>query len=356
MSIESHELVEILQGTLSGALPREQRHLRTVIDTIEQTNLTATLDSAPSIFLQEVIENCREFISDEDFGWITGPELYGVDINACDAVARCEAGRQQIIVFSGLVQMIRMYGELLSVLTLLARGRKGPAIYVQGKRETELSAYVVAAISVILNYVETGTATVNFGDILGPEVKMRTDVAWKCGVYFIIAHEAAHLQLGHFDAATRHLSERMVSGLPISEASTIYRTRELAADATAIESLRPEARHWFFPGLSNFLGPFSLLEAFGRDVGETHPLCANRTAQLAKLAAPPDPKHQRMFTEIIEFRTRWFQGMAESRSTSKTGDVRDRILRSLPIWEATQIIRGIHENVIADSQYLDDKN
>jgi hypothetical protein len=350
MSIESHELAQLLRQTLPGALSDERRNLEIIIDTIERDGITACSDSEHSIFLQNAIEQHRPILIPKRADYFSEAEIYGVDVPVVNAVPLVDEGRRQIVVFDGILQIIRFYADLMWVLNLLMSKRSDRTFVLDEQSIPEANAFSMAAFSILADFVNTRRTLIALSDILGPNARHHALFGYAGAVAFVLAHESGHLALGHTGFKNTALFERN-AGLAIKEDIGRFQQLEFDADAYALESIREEIRPIFVSNALIFLGPTAFLEAFGRQRGGSHPLATNRAFHLLSLIAY-DPDTATQVKGIIESQVLGFKQL-ESLRQENGGDIRHRIHERMPIEVAHEVVRMINERVKYEIGLLD---
>lgn len=349
MSISSTELVILLRGTLPGAAPAERVAIETYIDFIDRHSVTARLDSAGSQFLQRTAADFREFWSADVTGAIETVEVYGVDMPLINAFARTERAHRQVILFEGIQQVVMFYAHLITVMNLLNQVRPDRSIEIDGWREREAASFSLAGFSLLYNYMKTGQALIAVGDILGPQALKNANHGYAATIAFVLAHELAHLVLGH-TGASGSLSERNQVPLAISEDINEFQRREFEADRYALFAFHDHLRAPLMSSVIFFFGPMAFMEAFVRPAGSTHPLFTNRAAHLASLL-PANSTDAIAVANIIYSQIEGFKRVAAMRGTED--DIRPRIHRTMPVDLAHRVIKAVKHVVTTEIGCLD---
>ena len=348
MSIPSDELADLVCLAKVGALPDEKPHLEIVLDTIKTKNISANLQSDNSRALHNALNNYRHFFDQEKFSYFQSVDIYGVDLPIVNAVSRIWKGRRQVVVFSGLLQVVRQFGDLVTVLSHPQAQRADATLVIDGNTVSEADEFSKAGFAVLADFTQSGRAMFAVGDILGRTSRRNVNIGYTSAVLFILAHEFGHLYLRHTTTAPIIL-RRHTLDLVVDEAINADQEAEFEADRFALLSLRLESRESFISNILFFLGPFAFFEAFRLPSGGTHPLSVNRAANLAKFLTS-GTESAAAVTRIIESQVTGFRALAVKRAAG--GDLRPNILLTMPISRACQIIAEVKLKIKSQVGYL----
>lgn len=343
MLINQSDLSEILRSSISGATLNERHRIDTIISTVASDEITARLDSDSSVNLRGIVDAHKNILSEEASDLLSEIDIFGVNLDLCNAFARIDSGHKQIIVFDGLLYLIRFYADLVTILPLLNYYYPDETIEINGEKESVAQLFSTAGLSLIVDYIENGGALVDLSPILGPVAKRNSELGYLGAIVFLLAHEAGHIELGHCDMS--YHSERYVGNLAIKEEIDNYQNQEFEADEFAFYSITEETRNLFISSIIFFMGPLAYSEIFHFEEGRTHPLAANRLSNLSeKVTFPSDPKLEVALKEIMTGEIERFRGFSAQRE-AYNGDARERIREVISFEAAHSIIRGVTDRL-----------
>jgi hypothetical protein len=349
VSIGSAELAGMVRQAKACSLPSEADRLEIMVDRIERTGITARLDSPQSLWLREIVETHRAYILPEVAGLLSDVDLYGVDLEIIDANPRQSGGRRQIIVFSGLIRIVRYYAQLTRVLYELPINRPGRMFRYDGAERPEAAAFSDAAMSIMADYLISGSAPPRLDPLLAPRAQAHAENGCIGALLFVLLHELGHLKHGHLRDGFERF-ERPRIALLLDEAIDEYQNAEFQADQFAYLAFAPEIREVMMSSVLFFLGPHSFLEAFARG-SDSHPFAINRAGQMAGLI-PQTSETGRIVADIARKRAEGYRNLAARRELGG-GDIRFRIHETLPVDEAHAIIAGITRRVLSETGPLE---
>ena len=352
MFIPSAELADLLSELSLGATPAEARQIEAVIHTIHQGNITARLDSPDSLQLSAIQARHSAYLDPMVLKALEETDIFGVDLPITNAIPRIEIekGRRQVIVFGGLLKLIRYYTHLVHVLDLIQKLRSDKTVEVHGQTKSEAEAFSLAASALTACFVRNGDALPEIDDLLGPVTIQHARNGFESALLFIMIHELGHLMLGH--TKQRHLlSERRPVSLALPEEINAYQQDELEADAYAAKAILQNHQEDFVPGILFFVTPFAFLEAFGRDTNSSHPLFVNRGKRLAELLCR-NTETASIVSSIIQPQIDGFWSLRKKQFEAG-GDIHFRIQETMPAQTAWQLIEDIKSRIRSENGFLE---
>jgi hypothetical protein len=350
MSISSRDLIDLLEGTVSNAAPLEADTIKTYIDFIDREGVTAELDSDLSKSLQKVRDDFAPYLRPEVASELATIEVYGVDVAAVNAFARLDEDRRQIVIFSGLTDVIIFHAQLRTILNLLQKTRANQVVSVDGWSESEASTFSMAAFTILADFLR-GQALISLDGILGPKAAQNVKIGYEASIAFTLVHELAHHVLGHIELGNA-VAERNSFSLPIDENINTRQTNELAADEYALMAFHADLRLPLFSSIVFLMGPMAFMEAFAKPAKQTHPLFTNRTARLGSLLVPSNLQDEEAVRVIVDGQINGFGKVSTMRDGSG-GDIRNRIFETVPIDLAHRMIVTIMQRLSSEIGVLD---
>ncbi len=314
MLIKTSELKKIFTDVLPRATPLEAKHLNTQISGIEKESITASLDSPLSQGLRKIVNDNKSLFTKEAFSLLEETDIYGVAFGSCNSVARVEKKRKQIIIFEGILNLIKLYTDFIKAADVLKNKRGDKKILVDGVLENERDIFSQAVFIIAMDYIKTGEGFVDIGDILPDKERMESESGVMASKIFLLLHELAHLKLGHNKLGGETYFEFNSQELLIKEELNKLQQRELEADRFAFSSINKDIRDMFLSSIICFLGAFSFTETFFGGNNHTHPLAINRMERIANLISfSNDPELEEAKREIIESEKKRFIGLSDLR-------------------------------------------
>jgi hypothetical protein len=351
MRIETEELANLVAFSGFGALPTAR--IDTTIAAVRRDCTSASTVSPQSLWLQSVLAHSADEVRAPALERLREIEIYGVDLPLINALARQnpESGRPQIIVFNGLLQLVRYYTDILTVLSYLQRARPG-ARYRRsgGEDEDESLALSTACFAILSDFMQGGKEPGAIGDLLGPTARSDVRQASRKAAAFTLLHELGHHELGHVERK-RPFSETGHLDLVEGEALNLRQRMELEADHHAVRALRPERSGEFADGVMFLFGAYAFQEVFTGRLGGSHPLAVNRLHALAQ-NMNLDARHQAIVGSWIDDQVANFRRHAPQRS-AEGGAFKARIHRTMPVDQAYRDIANIRARIIEDVGLLD---
>lgn len=346
MLIESRDLAALIRTSSTCLIAGARERIETVIDYVAKANITASTASPESNFLHQAIDKYGDKIAPELMETLKGAEIFGAPVPIPNALARREATRPQIVVFDGMVHLIKFYGSLINTCSLLQTHRSDVSYDLGGEEVPEADLMMTAGHSIIADFVGGSCHTpVGLERILGPQASLNVQFGLESSILFILGHEAGHIALGHVDDQYP-LSERPPDGLAYREDFDEYKEAELQADSFALKGMLDQFGDDVISSILFFLSPFSFIEAFAPLRAGDHPLTVNRARHLAALLSATG-RASRVAIDIIENQADGIEKLAEQRRSSG-GNILERIESSLPVRDAYTILNHIEERVLRE--------
>lgn len=328
--MSNDELISILSDTARGATVREAELQRAVINRIRKSDVQIRPDSEPSLKIKALIDDHAGILSGEVVETLAATEIYCVDEPLCNAFADGRRGRKIIVIFDGLLQAIKFYADLIKILDLINSSE------LDAETQNAAEDFSAASFALLVNFIETGQPLPEIHKILPDRAAEESNIGYAAAVLFLIAHEAAHLILGHTSAL--YHSERRLGGLRIGEDINHDKKVELEADEYAFFAIDDNLRDLFISSILFFLGPLAFAETFCSSRENKYPLVVNRIARLSEFIRFPDDAQARQATlEIIESELLRHQRLADLRK-SYSGDARSQIRETMPSGEARLLV------------------
>lgn len=351
MLIKTAELIQLLEGTKTRAATREAEHIHIAIDTLEHTGLIGSTTSDSSKRIRRIVNANIGLITPDAQKRLKGVDVFGINIPVCDAFPRIKDSHHQLIIFDGLLYLIRFYADLQNLLALMNTYRSDAQITIDEEAMPEALALSLAAHALIVENIETGALLPDIGDLLGPIASKRAGIGYAGAVMFLLFHELGHIDCGHLSSG--FLSERNISSLAIPEEINDYQNKEFEADRYAMLCMREELRNSFISSVIFFMAPFSFSETFSERKKDTHPLTVNRIAHLASnLSFPDDPELEEATRNIVNSEIGRFTRLAPQRADAG-GSIRSKITEEMPISQAYRTIELVKRNIASNIGIID---
>jgi hypothetical protein len=207
--------------------------------------------------------------------------LHSEIMNAC-AMPSANGGR--IVIFSGLIKSFIYIIELESLIDPIAQNEDmiSKTCHVEIREIRQLG---YQAFALLWHYATWKT------DLPRPNPKMsRAErkaaiLSLAQTLWFLVAHEYAHIKLGHIDDAEEVEGEHQIlPALAVDEALTDIKLMEFEADEYLIQCLRPELLPTFLSWTTLPLMMFSSLERLLATDQDSHPMAINRLKAMQEYA------------------------------------------------------------------------
>jgi len=346
MSIGPNELIRLLEQTRARVAPAEAASVQIAIDTIRHTGLRAESGSDSSRRIQKILKAHRELLEPAAAARLERVQIFGVDIHICDALPRIDAGQDQVVVFDGLLYLIRFHVDMINAMVLLQSQRADAHVTVDGEEMPLWLALSLAGHALIVDAIQSGRPLAGLGDLMGPVAQRRAEIGYAGAVLFLLLHELGHIDCGHLTHGSR--SERSEGMLRVPEALTAHQQNELEADAFAMRCLRGEIRSEFVSSVMFCLAPFAFAQTFATLDAPTHPLAVNRLARIADhLALTGDAEFDNAVCSIVTGEVERFTRLAPQRAEAG-GDMRFRLREHMPLQRAYETLSIVRSAVLAD--------
>lgn len=255
-----------------------------------------------------------------------------------NAFARETPEGTMIVVFDGLVDHLRFFADLVTILGQLQQHCPDAVLAVDGgEAEPEALLFSTACFAVLADCFAGNRRPPRLHEMLGPKQQRDVDLGVDTAVLFLLLHEMAHIELGHLRGhATSELAQ-----IALIEPEQLDRTQieEVEADRQAIGWIRPEHRSDIVSSIIFLLGTFAFFEAFAGGLSREHPLAVNRIAAIVADGAIDDDTRA-IAMGWIEDRAAAFRRLASERLAAR-GTLWHQIAASMPTTTALTVIEHV---------------
>lgn len=342
MLINNDRLIELVLAVRCHAVGQRAAHVKMMVSHWQQQSVLADSRSHQSQSLLTLFNNHRPLLEPKLHRGIAEQVIMAVDGPVCDAIPTVHQGQQVIIIFQGLLRLIRFYTELQLLISLLDQENENLSINGSDEVMQIGLAASVAGHAMMCASLEEGHLLVDLSHLLGPRATQRADYGYGAAVTFLLLHEYGHHVLGHLSGG--FLSEQAAFDLPLPESGGRILLRELEADAYALESFLPEYRAVLMSSIVFAMAPFAFMESFsGPRNPVSHPLTANRLAAMGKqVSGIADETIRKAIHSIVDDELARYRRLSAQRAINN-GDISGNITRNMPLTTAYQWLSAIEQ-------------
>lgn len=334
------ELISILRDSLLGATEIEKRLLNKTIESVSISKVIVSPNAEPSLKLRRIIEDNSGILSSEMIKGFESCEIYLIDEPICNAFATQKNGNK-IIVFDGLLQVIRFYINLIKISHLFN--------LFEPEKQDEADDFLTAGFALLIDFIQTGEDLPEIKDLLPPDFESEAKIGFSASVLFVLCHEVAHLILGHTKATYR--SERRLGSLRLDETEKEEKTIEFEADEYAFFAINEDLRDFFISSIVFFLGAVAFAETFCSAKKDSHPLAANRIARLVDFVRfSDDPQARQATFDVIEGELNRYRRLSDYRKIYTENGL-EQIKEIMPIIEARSIFNRVLKTIKSKSYF-----
>lgn len=347
MLIPNSELIQWVEAKSVRANARNCEHIWQIIDTFEHTGLVADSNSQSSRCIQNIVKVHREIITDAACAELEKIVIFGINAPQCDAFPMFYHETPCIIIFDGLLQLVRFNTDLQILIALLEEKIPDQKINVGGENMSIALAMSLAGHVALTESIDTGHQLIDITAVLGSNAIQRSEYGYGAAVIFYVLHELGHLTCGHLERG--FISERMSIDTAVKEYINQNQKMEFEADSYALNCIHSDVRNPIISSLVFALGPFAFLETFRGSLDKNHPLTVNRIAELAsQIEFPEEPELAEAVLSVVTSEVKRFERLAEDRRLSD-GNIQQKIRNTmtLPMAHDTmnKVGKYIKENV-----------
>ena len=351
MLIPNSYLCEWVEGSSVRANARNSEHIRQIIDTFEHTGLVADSNSEKSRCIQNIANVHREIILSSAFSELERTIIFGVGAPQCDAFPMYYKETPCIIVFDGLLQLVRFNTDLQILISLLNEKLPEETVEVNGESLSIALAMSLAGHVALTECIDTGHQLIDITSVLGPKAKQRSEYGYGAAVIFYVLHELGHIVYGHMEQG--FVSERLSIDTAVNEDINENQKMEFEADSYALSCIYPNVRNPIISSLVFALGPFAFLETFRGGLDRKHPLTVNRIAELARqVDFPDDPELEEAVLSVIASEVNRFERLAEDRRLHN-GNIQQRIRDTMTLPMAYETMNEVGNHIKKNFGKLD---
>ena len=333
---------------------RDAQHIRQIIDTLTHTGLVADSNSESSERIRRIQSSQLQILTETARRQLSKVVIFGIDIPVCDAFPNVSNHVQKIILFDGLLYLIRFYADLQTIIALLIEQASHLTIEVADEPMPIALAMSLAGYTALAESIDSGHQLMDISAVLGPRAQQRVAYGFGAATLFFLLHELGHLVCGHMDRG--YVSERVTIETRVREAINPNHQMEFEADAFALGCIHPQVRNPIISSIMFAFGPFAFLETFRGSADAGHPLTVNRVAALAdSIHFPDDPESAEATRNIIDSEVHRFERLAASRE-STDGDIRYKIKENMPLPLAYQTMNQVGEYIKSHFGVLEDSD
>jgi hypothetical protein len=349
--IPNSQLCQWVAESSVRANARNSEHIRQIIDTFEHTGLVADSNSEESRCIQNIAKVHREIIISPAFSELERTEIFGVAVPQCDAFPMYYKETPCIIVFDGLLQLVRFNTDLQILIALLNEKIPEETIEVNGEHMSIALAMSLAGHVALTESIDTGHQLMDITAVLGSNATQRSEYGYGAAVIFYVLHELGHIVCGHLEQG--FVSERMSIDIAISEDINENQKMEFEADSYALSCIHPNVRNPIISSLVFALGPFAFLETFRGNLNKKHPLTVNRIAELARqVDFPEEPELAEAVLSVVTSEVNRFERLAEERRLNN-GNIQKRIRNTMTLSMAYETMNKVGNHIKENFGTLD---
>ena len=304
--------------------------------------------------MKQLIQSHHPILVEEARQALAETPVFGLESPTCDAFVYRYEDQPCIMVFDGLLYLLRYYVDLQQLLALLAPLED--EIEVGGQTIGLGLACSLAGHVIFVSCIKNATLPADIGHVLGPNATRRAEYGYGAAALFYVLHELGHIQCGHLGVRWRILSERVQLQMRVPEDMIEAQRLELEADEYALRHFVPEVRGSIISSVMFAMLPFAFVESFQGRLDREHPLTVNRLAQLAKkVEFSEEPHLAATVMDIVDSAVKRYGRLSDLRSTSG-GDASFRIEETMSVPEAYQLMKAVLQRVKSSNRLLDFEN
>ena len=351
MLIPNSQLCQWVAESSVRANARNSEHIRQIIDTFEHTGLAVDSNSEKSKCIQNIANAHRELIVGSAYSELERTVIFGVSAPQCDAFPMYYQETPCIIVFDGLLQLVRFNTNLQILIALLNEKVTEQTIDVNGERMSIALAMSLAGHVALTESIDAGHQLMDITAVFGPNAMQRSEYGYGAAVIFYVLHELGHLVCGHLDQG--FVSEQMSIDTAVREGINKNQKMEFEADSYALSCIHPNVRNPIISSLVFALGPFAFLETFRGGLDKNHPLTVNRIAELARQVDFPDePEFAEAVLSVVTSEIKRFERLAEDRRLND-GNIQQRIRNTMTLPMAYETMNKVGNHIKENFGTLD---
>lgn len=271
MTIDPGPMVKALRGWTSS----DAKSARP--DGLNSTDEDTLIDDTGLLFVRGLLSTLtRNALREEVCAALDNTEITVLQadiMNAC-AMPTSEGGR--IVIFSGLIKSLIYMIELGLLITPIAQNEDmlSETFGVEVRKIRQLGYQAFALLG---HYATRKTVLPRPNPKISRLEKQAAILSLAQTIWFLVAHEYAHIKLGHIDDEEEAVGfSRMLPALAVDEDLTDTKLMEFEADEYLIHCLRPEIQPTFLSWTSQPLMMFSSLERLLASNQDSHPMAINR--------------------------------------------------------------------------------
>ncbi len=339
MLIPNNELIKWVQFQSNRANARNHKHIRETIDTFQHTGIVADSNSESSKRIQNIVSSHRTIITEKAYMELSEVVIFGIDSPYCDAFPIPSNNIPKIIIFDGLLYLIRFYVDLIITLDLLESSNIKDTIKVSGEELPFSLAMSLAGHVILTEGIDNDHQSLGLANALGENARVRAERGYSAAALFYVLHELGHLSCGHLNNG--FISERLSIEPAIDQDINNKQLMEFEADTYALNSIQSSVRNPIISSVIFALAPFAFLETFRGGLNKGHPLTVNRIAALADhIVFHDEPELASALQNIVESEVNRFNRLSDSR-LANGGNIQYRIQENMSLKEAYSTMKDV---------------
>lgn len=301
MPITTHELLASLDAVSLGGL--QDLGIERVRHRIREGNSPiGSHDDRAKDFVIAMLNQLTNVAAVPDFSDIT----HGLDLNVirADIINACvipSPDGPKIVIFTGFLKVLMFMLEFSNIVERI-RGNQSKVIKATNLRERELEQTGYQAFTHIAHFAIWGTPLPRPYPQLTKAQRASNWMELTKNIWFIVAHELAHIRLGHISRVPNNNSgPAAYPSLALDEGANTLKLHEFEADKYIIETLSPQVGATILSWPLLILATFSSLERLLSNHKNSHPMAINRLNALKEVAMTlSDKTSVTVVSEIVD--------------------------------------------------------